>query len=91
MDPVNSICLAAIVFLSLPLPLFASAAIASCPSARRLVMPWVWAHCICGSACGLLVIAAPLPPWWGLALAAAGFIGCGMQMAHNLAATERAM
>ena len=85
MEPLHTFCFAALVFLSLPLPLFASAALASCPPARRSLLPWVWANAISGAALGLLILATPLPPWVGLAAASAAFVVCGMQMFHRLA------
>ena len=42
----NAFCLAALVFLSLPLPLFASAALEVRPFARPLLLPGVWANAI---------------------------------------------
>jgi hypothetical protein len=84
MEPISTFCLAAIVFLSLPLPLFASAALGTCPSARRSLMPWVWGNAIVGSAAGLLIVATPLPPWMGLAIGSTAFLVCGMQMFFRL-------
>ena len=67
MEPFSTFCLAGLVFLSLPLPLFASAALGACPSARPSLMPWAWGNSFVGAVAGLLIIATPLPPWIGLA------------------------
>lgn len=85
MDPLSTFCLAGIVFLSLPLPLFASAALSACPSSRRSLMPWVWTNAAAGAVLGLLIIATPLPPLVELTLAGAVFMYCGMQMSTRLA------
>jgi hypothetical protein len=85
MQPLDTFALAAMVFLSLPLPLFASAALGAYPAARRSLMPWVWGNALGGAALGLLIISTPLPAWALLATASAIFVFCGMQMSLRLA------
>lgn len=85
MEPLNTFCLAALVFLSLPLPLFASAALGPCPGARRSLLPWAWGNSFALAAAGLLIIATPLPPWTAFALGGTSFVVCGMQMFLRLA------
>ena len=84
-DPLNAFCLAALLFLSLPLPLFASAAVSARPSVRPLLLPWVWLNAIGGAALGGLIIAAAAPPLAVLAAAGTLFVTCGMQMCYRLA------
>jgi hypothetical protein len=87
MEPLSTFCFAALVFLSLPLPLFASAAVDACPSARRSLIPWVWCNAIGGGAAGLSIIASPTPPLAALAVGCVIFIVCGLQMFRCLART----
>ena len=84
-DPLSAFCLAALLFLSLPLPLFASAALSTRPSARPLLLPWVWLNAIGGTALGVLLSATAAPPLALLAAAGTLFVTCGMQMSHRLA------
>ena len=91
MHPINTFCLAAIVFLSLPLPLFLSSTLGVCPSLRRPLVPWVWANVIVGSACGLLIIATPFEPFIAVGAASAAFILCGMQMFRQIALLNKSM
>jgi hypothetical protein len=81
----DTLCLAALVFLSLPLPLFASAALGVRPSARPLLLPWVWGHARSGGALGVLLIATSIPPLVVLAAAGTIFVAWGMQMSRRLA------
>lgn len=85
MEPLNVFCLAALVFLSLPLPLFASAAIGACPSARRSLAPWLWGNSFVLSAAGVLIVATPLPPWVAVAIGGISFVVCGTHMFLRLA------
>jgi hypothetical protein len=85
MEPLGTFCLAALVFLSLPLPLFAGAALGEYPSARRSLLPWVWGNAAAGAFFGLLLVATALPPLALLGSGAAVFVLCGMQMTARLA------
>lgn len=85
MEPFSTFCLAGLVFLSLPLPLFASAALGVCPWTRRTLTPWEWGNSIIGSVAGLLILGTPLPPCIALALGGTSFLFCGMQMFLGLA------
>lgn len=85
MDPLNALCLAVLVFLSLPLPLFASAALGACPAARGAVVPWAWGNSVVLCAAGLLVVAAPVSPWLAVAVGGTSFVICGAQMFRRLA------
>jgi hypothetical protein len=58
MDPFTTFCLAAVVFLSLPLPLFAGTALAGRVAGRRSIVRWVWADKACGTLAGLLIVMA---------------------------------
>ena len=84
-ESLNAFCLAGLVFLSLPLPLFASAAIGARPSARPLLLPWVWGNAISGAALGVLIVATSVPPLAALAVAGTIFVACGTQMSYRLA------
>src|SRR5688572_25619343 len=84
-DPLHAFCLAALLLLSLPLPLFASAALSARPSARPLLLPWVWGNALGGGALGTLMIATAIPPLVVLAAAGMVFVTCGMQMVYRLA------
>lgn len=85
MEPLNTFCVAALGFLSLPLPLFASAALGAFPSARRSLVPWVWGNSFVLGAAALLIVATPLPAWIALAAGGTSFVVCGMQMFLRLA------
>jgi hypothetical protein len=85
MDPLNTFCLAALVFLSLPLPLFASAALGTFPSARRSLVPWAWGNSFVLGAAGVFLIATPLSAWIVLAVCGISFVVCGTQMFLRLA------
>jgi hypothetical protein len=85
MDLLNTLCLAALVFLSLPLPLFAAAAIGACPTARRSLVPWAWGNSFALAAAGLLIVTTPLSPWIALAVGGTAFLVCGAQMFLRLA------
>jgi hypothetical protein len=66
-------CLAALVLLSLPLPLYAAARLRPIPPARRPHLGAVWAGQAGLAAAGLLVIAGGAYP---VASVAAGAAGC---------------
>lgn len=85
MEPESLFCLAALVFLALPLPVFASVALQACPSARRSLLPWVWSNAIGSAAIGLLIIATGLPCLALLATGCVIFVICGMRMFQQLA------
>jgi hypothetical protein len=85
MEPESLFCLAALVFLALPLPVFASVALQACPAARRPLLPWVWSNAIASSANGLLIIATGLPRMALLATGCVVFLICGMRMFQQLA------
>lgn len=87
MELLHTFSLAALVFLALPLPLFASAALGACPVARRSLLPWVWGNALGGAVAGLAIVATPLPPWIALSAGAVIFLVCGAQMFHRLART----
>lgn len=91
MDPVSTFCLSAIVFLSLPLPLFASATLGVCPSSRRSLMPWVWGNAIVGAVTGILIVATPFQPLIAVTVASATFILCGTQMFRRVALSNNAL
>ncbi|MBM4071352.1 MAG: hypothetical protein FJ271_20805 [Planctomycetes bacterium] len=80
MEPLNTFCLAALVFLSLPMPLFACVALKAFPAVRWSLMPWAWGNSFVLAVAGLLIVATPLPPWIALAVGATAFVVCGMQM-----------
>jgi len=61
-EPLSTFCLSALLFLSLPLPLFAGAAIKVYPLARRSLMPWLCCSSVGLGVMGLLIIATPLAP-----------------------------
>ena len=84
MNFVSTFCLTAIVFLSLPLPLFASATLGVCESFRRELMPWVWVNVVVGSLAGIMIILTPLQPLVAVTVASATFILCGMQMFRRI-------
>jgi hypothetical protein len=88
MAPFNTFCLAAIVFLSLPLPVFASAVLGVKPSARRFVMPWVWAHAGVSAVFGLTIITEALTPLAAVAIVGTGFVICGTGMFRSLATSS---
>lgn len=85
MNALNSFCLASLVFMSLPLPLFASAAIGVCPSLRRSVIPLVWINTFIGATMGLLVAANSPMPLLLVAFACVTFIVCGIRMFRHAA------
>lgn len=84
MASLNTFCLVALVFLSLPLPLFASAGLRAFPSARRSLVLSVWVNSIVLCAAGLLTL-TPLPVWLAAAVGGTSFILCGMHMFVELA------
>lgn len=84
MDHISTFCLSAVVFLSLPLPLFASVAIGASPTHRRSLMPWVWANVAIGLIAGLSIIAMFFPPVVAAAVASIAFVHCGAQMFRSI-------
>jgi len=84
-DPLNAIGLAVLVFLSLPLPLFASAALGACPTARGAVVPWAWGNSVVLGTAALLLVATPVSPWIAVAVGGTSFVICGTQMFRRLA------
>ncbi|MDQ3330106.1 MAG: hypothetical protein M3552_05570, partial [Planctomycetota bacterium] len=62
-------CLAAIVAISLVLPLYAGAGVGRGAFDRRTALRWVWTCQLAGTFAGLMVIAAPFPPIVGLVMA----------------------
>ncbi len=90
MESLNTFCLAGIVFLSLPLPLFASASLGVCPSARRSLMSWVWGNSIVLGVLGLLLVTTSAPPLAELAAGCLVFLACGLQMFVRLARAKGA-
>jgi hypothetical protein len=85
-DALNLFSLAVLVFLSLPLPMFASAALSARPSARPLLLPWVRGQAVSIGALGVLMVTTPVPPLIVLAAAGTVFLACGTQMFRRLAA-----
>lgn len=85
MDMLKTLFLAFLVFLALPLPLFASAALRICPAARTLVLPWVRGNSFALAASGLFIVATSLPPWIAFAVGGLAFLACGTHMSSSLA------
>lgn len=79
MDYVSVFCLFAVVFLSLPLPLFTSVAIGVSPSYRSSLMPWVWANVAAGSIAGLSIIATSFSPIIAATVASTAFVVAGLR------------
>lgn len=85
MTLVHEFCLAAIVFLSLPLPVFASLVSDEFLAAGHRLKPYVYGNALAGAVLGLLVIATPLPELALTAIAAIVFMTCGAGMFVALA------
>ena len=91
MDPVSTFCLASVVFLSLPLPLFAGVSLGVCPSLQSSLKPLVWANALVGSVTALSIIATSFPPLLAVTVSAATFIICGMEMFRRIALSNNSL
>ncbi len=76
MDHSHLFCLAAIVAMSLVLPLYAGSGTFRGALDRRTALRWVWTCQIVGVIAGLAVIAAPIPLLLGPVVAAIGCATC---------------
>lgn len=85
MTPVHEFCLAAIVFLSLPLPVFASLVSDEFPAIGHCLKRYVYWNTVTAAVLGLLVIATPLLELALTALEAIVFLACGAGMFVGLA------
>lgn len=85
MEPVHTFCLAALVFLSLPLPVFASAALRVRPAARERLFRPVRANALGLGVAGVLLVTTSLPPLVVLAAGGTVFVTCGARMCARLA------
>ncbi len=85
MEPFNGICLAAVGFLSLPLPIFASVVLNVRPAVRKLIMPCVWINILVVVLATLMIQFStwPLTP---VLVAGGTFLVCGMEFCRRLAA-----
>lgn len=81
----NAFSLCAIVFLSIPLPIFLSAAIHVRPSLCGPTVKLVWINAAVCSVSATMIIATPVLPLIAVAIAAASFMLCGMQMFQQMA------
>jgi hypothetical protein len=75
MDPIRGFSLAAVVLLSLVLPLAVSAWLAKA-GGRRSYLRTVWAGQSLGAIGGLWIIVAPVHPEWGVVATVVACLAC---------------
>ena len=86
--PLHELYLAAIVTLSLVLPLMAGALAPKKPANAKPWMRTVWAGQVLGAFGAALAICLPLHPAFGLAVAIAGCAICGRLLRQQLRSAE---
>jgi hypothetical protein len=87
MDPTRGFSLAAIVLLSLVLPLAASAWQAGAGGGRSSVQT-VWLGQFLGAVAGLWVVAAPVHPEYGVIAAVMGYLACLLVLRRQMQPTR---